>query len=61
MFSVPRSEAHTTPTRDPSLSPAISWTSSTYPGPTSMATTGTRPPTSAWASSAWNVVVATRS
>ena len=31
------------------------------PGPTSIATTGTRPWTSACASSAWNVVVATRS
>ena len=61
MLSEPRPDAQTRPTREPVGSPAISWTSSTYAGPTSIATTGTRPATSTWASSAWNVVVATRS
>ncbi len=61
MLSTPRCEPHTTPTAEPGGSALISWTSDMNAGPTSIATTGTRPATWAWASSAWNVVVATRS
>ena len=61
MLSVPRSDAQTRPDPRAARQAGDLVDDLEVAGPTSIATTGTRPATSAWASSAWNVVVATRS